>query len=141
MCGIAGLMRLDGRVAAEDVAAVLRMLDAQLHRGPDDWGLLLPDLAARSRELRPLLAQLDPAHVMTYPAEAAASAAVLGVRRLAILDRSPRGRMPMVTADRQRWLAYNGETYNYRELRAELGNGQSFRSSTDTEVLLRAFEA
>src|SRR5438105_7571750 len=67
MCGLAGLMRLDGRVTAEDVGAVLRMLDAQDHRGPDDWGLLLPDAAARSRELGPLLGRLDPAHVMTYP--------------------------------------------------------------------------
>src|SRR5438552_351676 len=55
MCGLAGLMRLDGRVTVEDVGAVLRMLDAQDHRGPDDWGLLLPDAAARSRELGPLL--------------------------------------------------------------------------------------
>jgi asparagine synthase (glutamine-hydrolysing) len=140
MCGIAGLMRLDGRVTAEDVGAVLRMLDAQLHRGPDDWGLLLPDSAARRPELRPLLGRLDPAHVLTYPDMSATPAAVIGVRRLAILDRSPRGRMPMGTADRQRWLAYNGETYNYRELRAELGHGQAFSSGTDTEVLLRAFD-
>src|ERR1700682_5733372 len=131
MCGIAGLMRLDGRVTAEDVGSVLRMLDAQLHRGPDDWGLLLPESAARSEELRPLLGRLDPAHVMTYPDESAAPAAVLGVRRLAILDRSPRGRMPMGSADGRRWLAYNGETYNYRELRAELGHDESFSSGTD----------
>ena len=140
MCGIAGLMRLDGRVTAEDVGGVLRMLDAQRHRGPDDWGLLLPESAARTEELRPLLGRLDPAHVMTYPTEAAAPATVLGVRRLAILDRSPRGRMPMGSADGRRWLAYNGETYNYRELRAELGQGGSFSSGTDTEVLLRAFD-
>jgi asparagine synthase (glutamine-hydrolysing) len=141
MCGIAGLMRLDGRVTVEDVGSVLRMLDAQRHRGPDDWGLLLPESAARSEELRPLLGRLDPAHLMTYPDEAAAPATVLGVRRLAILDRSPRGRMPMGSADGRRWLAYNGETYNYRELRAELGQGRSFSSGTDTEVLLRAFDA
>jgi len=141
MCGIAGLMRLDGRVTVEDVGAVLRMLDAQGHRGPDDWGLLLPNAAARSRELGPLLDRLDPAHVMTYPVDSAGPATVLGVRRLAILDRSPRGRMPMGSADRRGWLAYNGETYNYRELRAELGPAESFSSGSDTEVLLRAFDA
>src|SRR6266849_2127435 len=140
MCGIAGLMRLDGHVTAEDVGAVLRMLHAQLHRGPDDWGLLLPDSAARNPELCPFLGRLDPAHVLTYPAVRETPAAVMGVRRLAILDRSPRGRMPMGTADGRRWIAYNGETYNYRELRAELGHGQVFSSGTDTEVLLRAFE-
>jgi asparagine synthase (glutamine-hydrolysing) len=140
MCGIAGLMRLDGHVTAEDVGAVLRMLHAQLHRGPDDWGLLLPDSAARSPELSAFLGRLDPAHILTYRAVRATPAAVMGVRRLAILDRSPRGRMPMGTADERRWIAYNGETYNYRELRAELGHGQGFSSGTDTEVLLRAFD-
>jgi len=133
-------MRLDGRVTVEDVGAVLRMLDAQDHRGPDDWGLLLPDAAARSRELGPLLGRLDPAHVMTYPVERSSATTVLGVRRLAILDRSPRGRMPMGSANRRGWLAYNGETYNYRELRAELGPAESFSSGSDTEVLLRAFD-
>jgi asparagine synthase (glutamine-hydrolysing) len=140
MCGIAGLMRLDGRVTVEDVGAVLRMLDVQRHRGPDDWGLLLPDATARSRELGPLLGRLDPAHVMTYPVERSSPMAVLGVRRLAILDRSPRGRMPMGSASGRGWLAYNGETYNYRELRAELGPAESFSSGSDTEVLLRAFD-
>ena len=140
MCGIAGLMRLDGRVTVEDVGAVLRMLDAQRHRGPDDWGLLIPDSAARGGELSALLGRLDPAHVMTYPVESSGPAIVLGVRRLAILDRSPRGRMPMGSADRRGWLAYNGETYNYRELRAELGPTESFSSGSDTEVLLRAFD-
>src|ERR1700738_2318298 len=117
MCGIAGLMRLDGRVTVEDVGGVLRMLDAQGHRGPDDWGLLIPDAAAKSRELGPLLGRLDSAHVLTYPVESAGSTTVLGVRGLAILDRSPRGRMPMGSADARGWLAHNGETYNYRELR------------------------
>ena len=140
MCGLAGLMRLDGRVTVEDVGAVLRMLDAQDHRGPDDWGLLLPDAAARSRELGPLLGRLDPAHVMTYPVERSSATTVLGVRRLAILDRSPRGRMPMGSANRRGWLAYNGETHNYLELRAELGPAESFSSGSDTEVLLRAFD-
>src|SRR5437879_1138480 len=140
MCGIAGLMRLDGRMTVEDVGAVLRMLDAQAHRGPDDWGLLLPDSAAKGRELGPLHSRLDPAHVMTYPVDSAGPTTVLGVRRLAILDRSPRGRMAMGSANRRGWLAYNGETYNYRELRAELGPAESFSSGSDTEVLLRAFD-
>ena len=77
---------------------------------------------------------------MTYPVERSSATTVLGVRRLAILDRSPRGRMPMGSANRRGWLAYNGETYNYRELRAELGPAESFSSGSDTEVLLRAFD-
>jgi asparagine synthase (glutamine-hydrolysing) len=139
MCGIAGVFRLTGPVTAEDVGATLRMLDAQLHRGPDDWGLLVPDVT--STEVRALLARVHPAHVDTYPALPEAPAVVLGSRRLSIIDRSPRGRMPMGTDDGRRWLALNGEIYNYRKLRAELGGAAAFRSATDTEVLLRGWEA
>ena len=141
MCGIAGVFKLSGLVTAEDVSGVLRMLDAQRHRGPDDWGLLLPDAAARERDARALLDRLDPSHVCTYRADAQAPAVVLGSRRLSIIDRSPRGRMPMGTDDGTRWIALNGEIYNYRELRAELGDRAGFRSDADSEALLRGFEA
>jgi len=61
----------------------------------------------------------------------------LGSRRLAILDLSKRGHMPMSTADGRYWITYNGEVYNYRELRSALETrGYTFRSHTDTEVVL-----
>lgn len=64
----------------------------------------------------------------------------LGHRRLAIIDLSPLGRQPMVTADNRYLLTYNGEIYNFMELRAELtAKGYSFVSRTDSEVLLYAF--
>lgn len=64
----------------------------------------------------------------------------LGSRRLAILDLSPRGHMPMATADGRYHLVHNGEIFNFRELRAELeARGRSFRSDGDTEVLLELF--
>ena len=64
----------------------------------------------------------------------------LGHRRLAIIDLSPAGHQPMVSADQQVALTYNGEIYNFRELRAELeGLGQRFRSRTDSEVVLNAW--
>ena len=47
MCGIAGLFKSNGRFSVNDVEAVLRMLDAQTHRGPDDWGLLIPESTYR----------------------------------------------------------------------------------------------
>ena len=141
MCGIAGIFRLTGSVNAEDVGAVLRMLDAQVHRGPDDWGLLVPDTALANAEVRPLLERLDPDRVRAYAALAGAPAVVLGSRRLSIIDRSSRGRMPMGGDDGRRWVAHNGEIYNYRELRAELGGAATFRSGTDTEVLLRGWDA
>ena len=66
----------------------------------------------------------------------------LGHRRLSIVDLSPRGRQPMVSAGGTLVIAYNGESYNIREPRAELeGAGASFRGDSDTEVLLEACAA
>jgi len=140
MCGIAGVFRITGSVAVEDVSAVLRMLDVQRHRGPDDWGLLVPSTAVREPDTRALLSRLDPDHIRTYDSEVRAPAIVLGSRRLSIIDRSPHGRMPMGTDDGRRWVALNGEIYNYRELRSEMGDAAAFRSGTDSEALLRGFD-
>ncbi len=109
------------------------MLTAVMHRGPDDGGF-----AARtgwsngiydvrhSREADYLRPQLG---VLAF-----------GNRRLSILDLSPAGHQPMSTDDGRYWIAYNGEVYNYIELRAELLRaGYTFHSSTDTEVVLKAY--
>jgi len=65
----------------------------------------------------------------------------LGSRRLAILDLSPLGRMPMCNHDHSIWITYNGEIYNFADLRQELeSTGCSFKSHTDTEVLLHLYE-
>jgi asparagine synthase (glutamine-hydrolysing) len=66
--------------------------------------------------------------------------AALGHRRLSIIDPTPRGAQPMSYADGRYWITYNGEIYNYRELRAELeADGFAFQSACDTEVLLAAY--
>ena len=110
MCGIAGTFELEPG-SVPDEALVGRMTDALAHRGPDDAGLLVD------------------------------APVVLGNRRLAILDLSPAGHQPMTTQDGGLWITYNGEIYNYIELAEELrGLGRRFRTGTDTEVLLQAYD-
>lgn len=138
MCGLAGVVRLSGRPSGEDVGAVLSMLDAQAHRGPDDWGLVVPRSLAQGGGL-PVAAR-DPDHVRTYDDDGVRPGAVLGARRLSILDLTSRGRMPMGEARGRLWLAHNGEIYNHVELRRELASGAApFCSATDTEVILRGY--
>jgi asparagine synthase (glutamine-hydrolysing) len=112
MCGIAGLLDPSrGASAAELEAIVLEMADTMHRRGPDDRGAW---------------------------ADAAAGVA-LASRRLAIVDLSPLGHQPMVSACGRFTVAYNGEIYNHRALRPELERaGYALRGHSDTEVLLGA---
>jgi asparagine synthase (glutamine-hydrolysing) len=130
MCGIAGFASL--QPTREHLAALERASRALQHRGPDDQGAVLVS---------------GPEGVASYAGGVAAlsldgtsgPAVALASRRLAIIDCSPGGRQPMATADGRYHLVYNGEIYNYIELRRELeGLGCSFRSRSDTEVLLAA---
>src|SRR5271156_3418781 len=93
-----------------DKEVLARMTSVQAHRGPDDSGLWenrFPD----------------------------GSYVGLGSRRLAIIDLSPSGHMPMCNEDGTVWITYNGEIYNFAELRRELlGKGHRFASDSDTEV-------
>jgi asparagine synthase (glutamine-hydrolysing) len=99
-----------GRLA--DPEAVRAMTDAIIHRGPDDSGL---EVLANG-EL------------------------VLGHRRLSILDLSPLGHQPMSHPSGKAWIVYNGEIYNFKEIRTDLiAEGERFRSESDTEVILAAY--
>jgi asparagine synthase (glutamine-hydrolysing) len=112
MCAIAGLICLKRQCREEEHLPIVgKMCDLQRHRGPDDNGLLSLD------------------HVC------------LGANRLSIIDLSRAGHMPMSDEDEEWWITYNGEIYNFQELRQELMLcGHKFRSKTDTEVVLRAFK-
>lgn len=139
MCGLAGVVRWSGRPTGEDVAAVLSMLDAQTHRGPDDWGLVFPRSLAQGGGL-PVAAR-DPDHVRTYDDDGVRPGAVLGARHLSILDLTSRGRMPMGEMRGRLWVAHNGEIYNHGELRRELASATApFCSASDTEVILRGYD-
>jgi asparagine synthase (glutamine-hydrolysing) len=107
---------ISGLANCGDRETLARMTSIQAHRGPDDYGLWeqrFPD--------------------GTYIG--------LGSRRLAILDLSPDGHMPMCNPQRTLWITYNGEIYNFRELRDQLKRkGHRFISETDTEVVLHLYE-
>jgi asparagine synthase (glutamine-hydrolysing) len=113
MCGIVGILARNTSIAPE----VLEQATGSLaHRGPDDSGTVL------LRETHPELE------------------VGLGHRRLAILDLSPLGHQPMHDPVTGNWIVFNGEIYNFRELRAELERaGAEFKSHSDTEVVLAAY--
>lgn len=138
MCGILGLLRADG--APIDSAWLLRAATAIRHRGPDDEGFLLADLAGQ--QLRVCGGPDSDAALNLPPVREAAGHFSLGLahRRLSILDLSPAGHQPMGSADGRYWIVFNGEVYNYLELRAELSTaGYTFHTGTDTEVILAAY--
>jgi asparagine synthase (glutamine-hydrolysing) len=111
MCGICGF------VGRADDALVRAMTDALAHRGPDGEGICL------------------------FPSVDGALPVSLGHRRLSILDPGPRGAQPMSTANRRYWITYNGEIYNFRELRRHLErDGVGFETECDTEVVLAMYE-
>jgi asparagine synthase (glutamine-hydrolysing) len=106
------------------------MLRAIEHRGPDDWGMEFFGFDVERRTS-------DDAHVVSEAMSGVHLA--LGHRRLSILDLSESGRQPMKSHDGALTITFNGEIYNYIELRQELGGRSAFRTGTDTEVLLEAY--
>ena len=113
MCGIAGLVDLKRQLDGNELALqAKRMADSLYHRGPDTGGQWTD----------------------------APSGIALAFRRLAIIDLTPSGHQPMVSTDGRFAIVYNGEVYNYQELRQQLlDDGCQFRGTSDTEVILEAF--
>ena len=101
-----------GVVGVGDETVVERMTQALAHRGPDDMG------------------------VCFFPEEQVG----LGHRRLSIIDLSDCGHQPMPNEDETIWIVFNGEIYNFRELRRDLEGRHRFRSNSDTEVILHLYE-
>lgn len=110
MCGIAGAIALDGRSPIPE-SMLQGMIAAQQHRGPDQQAIYCEEGVG------------------------------LAFCRLAIIDLSPAGHQPMTNEDGTIWLVFNGEIYNFRDLIPELlQRGHQFRSRSDSEVILHAYE-
>jgi asparagine synthase (glutamine-hydrolysing) len=113
MCGICGVLRLGNETAPVEPGLVARMTAVLAHRGPDDSGTYINGRVG------------------------------LGHRRLAVIDLSRNGHQPMCNEDGSVWITFNGEVYNFRELKKDFRldeRGHVFRSATDTEVLVHLYE-
>jgi asparagine synthase (glutamine-hydrolysing) len=113
MCGIAGIFDTRRVLTPEDHALIERMATVVAHRGPDDSGTWFGGRVG------------------------------FGHRRLSVIDLSPNGHQPMSNEDGTIWITYNGEIYNFAELKVRhrlVEKGHVFRSATDTEVMIHLYE-
>ena len=142
MCGIAGMVDLSG--GRVDPVLLKAMTDAIQYRGPDDEGYVLIEQST-SRYAAYAGAASPETVRATYPPIDAAGGDLranigLSHRRFSIIDLSTGGHQPLFSHDGSCCVVFNGEIYNYVELRAELeGLGVTFRSNSDTEVLIEAY--
>ncbi|PIQ42576.1 MAG: asparagine synthase (glutamine-hydrolyzing) [Gammaproteobacteria bacterium CG11_big_fil_rev_8_21_14_0_20_46_22] len=153
MCGIVGLIALGKQPIL--TTSLKEMCDVISHRGPDDAGYFVAQTGRQHprklsyvqnftdqkfHHITPMIPAID-----THHGQQALNAhrwdLFLGHRRLAILDITSAGHQPMSNLPRDVWLAYNGEIYNFKEIRAQLAKlGYEFSTETDTEVLLAAYQ-
>lgn len=144
MCGIVGIFEL-GHVSGTVPTSIKSMADAVVHRGPDDEGYALFNGRGVMEASGPDTGPCEPDSARRIPPgiETIINEPLLGAfghRRLAILDTSYQGHQPMSLRGRY-WITYNGEVFNYLELRKELhSSGYVFDSATDTEVVLAAYD-
>ncbi|HNS11731.1 MAG TPA: asparagine synthase (glutamine-hydrolyzing) [Bacteroidia bacterium] len=112
MCGISGFIDFSGRSSFDELKA---MSDTLSHRGPDDSGY----------------------EIFQYRGASIG----FGFRRLSIIDLSPAGHQPMQNISNGTWIVFNGEIYNFKEIKVELISlGYVFNSQSDTEVILKSYE-
>ncbi|MBI3590062.1 MAG: asparagine synthase (glutamine-hydrolyzing) [Candidatus Melainabacteria bacterium] len=113
MCRIVGIADFKEKLGAKLEPLVISMRDSMLHGGPDDAGIYISE----DKKI------------------------ALGHRRLSIIDLSSSGHQPMANSDKTIWITYNGEIYNFQELRGQLADkGYKFQSKSDTEVIIYGYE-
>jgi asparagine synthase (glutamine-hydrolysing) len=128
MCGICGQIDFRKSLKGESVQKICKSL---AHRGPDDEGIVLIK-GTQYLEVR---------NSQELPPSPHGFEVALGHRRLSIIDLSPTGHQPMCNEDRSIWIVFNGEIYNFQEIRDILEKkGHLFKSRSDTEVILHAYE-
>lgn len=153
MCGISGVVCFGDKTLNTDYLKA--MCDVIAHRGPDDAGYLVARTQQKSQKqsdyhlsftdkkfqhISPALSVIDSDRglheLKTYQWDI-----FLGHRRLAIIDTTSAGHQPMSNLSKEIWITYNGEIYNFKELKIELIKaGYKFRTETDTEVILCAYQ-
>jgi asparagine synthase (glutamine-hydrolysing) len=140
VCGIAGIVRLDKKSINQ--AIFYDALSLMRHRGPDDEGAVLIEGSTGRFEERGGPDSARELRLVDFRAPTKLKADVaLASRRLSIIDLSARGHQPQCNEDHRVWIVFNGEVYNYRELRNELvRSGHVFTSDTDTEVIIHGYE-
>lgn len=129
MCGIAGIVALDG-FEPQTLMSITQLVS---YRGPSGFGFAYANSGPG--------AEAEIIHNEERPPQLTRPIVGLGNRRLAILDVSPLGNMPMAADDGAFVITFNGEIYNYREIRLELETlGHRFHTRTDTEVILHSYQ-
>ena len=124
MCGIAGILHRDGGTVDRDV--LIRMTRTLKHRGPDEEGYFLNQ-------------PCGPTDIPLHSMEGRGTAG-LGHRRLSIIDLKS-GQQPLSNEDGTIWISFNGEIYNFAELKGELERlGHRFRTNSDTETIVHGYE-
>jgi len=152
MCGIVGALSLEQ--PSVNIRYTKAMADKIAHRGPDDAGYLFVHTGARHQSSVSFYHNLTDYQFKSIedmlPIIESDSVQrelnnhdydlYMGHRRLSILDTSRAGHQPMSDLSKNIWIAYNGEVYNFKELRVELeALGHRFKSNTDTEVIIYAY--
>lgn len=147
MCGISAIISRSGL----QIHVLERLNSTIKHRGPDDEGYFFQNLQTNNfhvyggRDTPEVILNTPFDYTPKSLLETAANDAFhvgLGHRRLSIIDTSPAGHNPLSYDNNRYWITFNGEIYNYQELKQELkGMGYLFSTQTDTEVLVAAYKA
>ncbi len=129
MCGICG--EIGSNNTSTKPETIRRMCKVLAHRGPDDVGMVFMKGSQ----------YVEAEHPSTFPLDQNVFEVALGHRRLSIIDLSKAAHQPMCNEDGKIWIVFNGEIYNFKELRTILDQkGHFFKSRSDTEVILHAYE-